>query len=131
MGQFWVQINSQTNYQYDAFDLLKKATDPANNVVSQVSYNVRGMRTQLADMDLGTWNYTPNALGEVVSQTDAKSQTTFVYDLLGRPSTRTEAEGTSTWAWGALADNTASNKYVGRSSPCWVRSSPTPSSTTA
>jgi RHS repeat-associated protein len=107
--------NGQTNLQYDAFDLLKQATDPANNVVSQVSYNVRGMRTQLADMDLGTWNYTPNALGEVVSQTDAKSQaTTFVYDLLGRPATRTESEGTSTWTWGTLADNTASNKYVGR-----------------
>ncbi|MCX7054479.1 MAG: FG-GAP-like repeat-containing protein, partial [Proteobacteria bacterium] len=107
--------NGQVNLQYDAFDLLKQATDPANNVVSQVSYNVRGMRTQLADMDLGTWNYTPNALGEVVSQTDAKSQaTTFVYDLLGRPATRTESEGTSTWTWGTLADNTASNKYVGR-----------------
>ena len=86
--------NGQTNYQYDAFGLLKQATDPANNVVSQVTYNVRGMRTQLADMDLGTWNYTPNALGEVVSQTDAKSQTTtFVYDPLGRPTSRTEGEG--------------------------------------
>ena len=25
-----------------------------------------------------------------------------------------EAEGTSTWTWGALSDNTATNKYVGR-----------------
>ena len=107
--------NGQTNYQYDSFGLLKQATDPASNVVSQVTYNVRGMRTQLADMDLGTWNYTPNALGEVVSQTDAKSQTTtFVYDPLGRPTSRTEGEGTSTWTWGTLADNTTTNKYVGR-----------------
>ena len=25
-----------------------------------------------------------------------------------------EAEGTSTWTWGTLADNTVNNKYVGR-----------------
>jgi YD repeat-containing protein len=62
--------NGQTNFQYDAFDLLKQATDPANNVVSQVTYNVRGMRTQLADMDLGTWNYTPNALGDRCQEPD-------------------------------------------------------------
>lgn len=35
--------------------------------------NERGMLTQRADMDMGTWNITPNALGETVSQTDAKS----------------------------------------------------------
>ena len=103
------------NYQYDAFGLLKQATDPSNNVVTQVTYNSQGMRTQLVDMDLGTWNYTPNALGEVVSQTDAKNQTTtFSYDAVGRPYQRVEAEGTSTWTWGALSDNTATNKYVGR-----------------
>ena len=96
--------SGQTNYQFDAFGLLKQATDAANNVVTQVNYNVRGMRYQLIDMDLGTWSYTPNALGEVVSQTDAKSQTTsFSYDALGRPATRTEAEGTSTWTWGSSA----------------------------
>ena len=107
--------NGQMNYQYDAFGLLKQATDPSNNVVTQVTYNSQGMRTQLVDMDLGTWNYTPNALGEVVSQTDAKNQTTtFSYDALGRPYQRVEAEGTSTWTWGALSDNTAANKYVGR-----------------
>ena len=27
---------------------------------------------------------------------------------------RTESEGTSTWTYGVLADNTASNKYIGR-----------------
>ena len=107
--------NGQMNYQYDAFGLLKQATDPSNNVVTQVTYNSQGMRTQLVDMDLGTWNYTPNALGEVISQTDAKNQTTtFSYDTMGRPYQRVEAEGTSTWTWGALSDNTATNKYVGR-----------------
>lgn len=55
-------------------------------------------------MDMGTRNFTPNALGETVSQTDAKSQTTtFAFDLLGRLTSRTEAEGTSTWTWGTSA----------------------------
>ena len=108
--------NGQMNFQYDAFDLLRQAMDPANNVVTQLMYNVRGMRTQSVDMDLGTWSYVPNALGEVTSQTDAKNQTTtFTYDLLGRPATRFDpGYGTSTWTWGAVSDNTANNKYVGR-----------------
>ena len=54
-------------------------------------------------------------MGEVVSQVDAKSQaTSFTYDPLGRPATRTEAEGTSIWTWGEAGDNTATNKYIGR-----------------
>jgi len=89
------------DFQYDAFGQLKQASDPAGNVVSSVTYNVRGMRTQLVDMDLGSWSFTPNALGEVVSQTDAKAQTTnFTFDALGRLTSRTNAEGTSNWTWG-------------------------------
>ena len=62
------------------------------------------MRTGLVDMDLGSWSFTPNALGEVVSQTDAKGQTTtFDYDALGRLTSRTEPGATSTWTWGGSA----------------------------
>ena len=94
----------QTNYQSDAFGLLKQVSDASGNVVSQVTYNLRGMRTQLSDVDLGTWSFTPNALGELISQTDAKGQaTSFAYDALGRLTTRIEAEGTSTWTWGSSA----------------------------
>jgi YD repeat-containing protein len=67
--------SGQTNYQYDAFGQLKQATDAYGTVVSQVTYNLRGMRTAITDVDLGAWSFTPNALGEIVSQTDAKSQT--------------------------------------------------------
>jgi YD repeat-containing protein len=39
-------------------------------------------------------------LGKLVSQTDAKGQTsTMAYDKLGRMTQRTEAEGTSTWTY--------------------------------
>ena len=79
-------------------------SDASGNVVSQVAYNVRGMRTQLVDVDLGTWTFVPNALGEATSQTYAKGQTTsFTYDALGRRTSRTGAEGTSTWTWGSSA----------------------------
>ena len=94
----------QTNYQYDAFGQLKQATDAYGTVVSQVTYNLRGMRTAITDVDLGAWSFTPNALGEIVSQTDAKSQTaSFEYDALGRLKKRTEAEGISNWTWGVSA----------------------------
>lgn len=46
---------------------------------------------------MGAWSYQYNALGELVSQTDALGQTlTLAYDLLGRMLSRTEAEGTTT-----------------------------------
>jgi RHS repeat-associated protein len=100
-----------TNHQFDAFGNLLQVTDAYSNVSASATYNVRGMRTQLADMNLGTWTFTPNALGEVVSQLDAKSQTaTFAFDRLGRLTSRTEAEGTSTWTWG----QSSAAKNVGR-----------------
>lgn len=105
-------LSGSTNYGYDAFGLIKHVTDAYSNVVSQVNYNVRGMRTQITDMNMGTWNFTPNALGEIASQTDAKSQTiTNTYDLLGRLTNR-DAPGASddvTWQWG----NSSSAKNIG------------------
>jgi RHS repeat-associated protein len=104
-------VGGRIDYQYDAFGLLKQASDVYGNVVSAVSYNLRGMRTGLTDVNLGSWSYTPNALGEVVSQTDAKGQvTSFSYDPLGRLTSRSEAEGTSNWTWG----NSSSAKNVGK-----------------
>jgi RHS repeat-associated protein len=101
-------------FDYDPFGAPKRVQDSLSNTLQTSNYNLRGMLTARSDMDMGTWNFTPNALGEVVSQTDAKSQTTtFQFDLLGRMISRTEAEGTSTWTWGTAAHNTGSNKYIG------------------
>lgn len=87
-------------FDYDSFGKPKRVQD-ASGVLQSSTYNLRGMLTERADMDMGTWHFTPNALGETVSQTDAKSQsTTFVFDKLGRLTDRIEAEGTSTWTWG-------------------------------
>ena len=107
--------STPARFQYNAFDQLKQATDPAGNVVTTVSYNLRGMRTRVVDMDLGTWDFTSNALGQVTEQSDNKvprQQTQFTYDLLGRLTTRTEPEGASTWTWGTT--NSASEKNIGQ-----------------
>lgn len=113
-GQLYRSIDHDGYYQtfdYDAFGSPKRVQDSSSNVLQTSTYNLRGMLTQRVDMDMGTWNFTPNALGETVSQTDAKSQTTtFAFDLLGRLTSRNEAEGLSTWTWGA----SSSDKNIGR-----------------
>ena len=54
----------------------------------------------MSDPDMGRWTYGYNALGELISQTDAKGQTVgMVYDLLGRMTRRTESEGTTSWSY--------------------------------
>jgi RHS repeat-associated protein len=113
-GQLARSVDHNGYYQsfdYDAFGGVKRVTDQPGNTLQSSTYNLRGMLTQRVDMDMGTWNFMPNALGETVSQTDAKSQSaTFVFDLLGRLTSRTEAEGTSTWTWGT----SSASKNIGQ-----------------
>jgi RHS repeat-associated protein len=90
-------------FDYEAFGNVARVTDQAGNTLQSSIYNNRGMLTSRFDMDMGSWTFTPNALGETVSQTDAKSQpTTFEFDLLGRLKKRIEPEGTSEWTWDSL-----------------------------
>jgi YD repeat-containing protein len=54
--------------------------------------------------------------GELTSQTDAKNRpVSFTYDKLGRPLTRTEPEGVTTWTWGQVIPTQSSTASV---SPC-------------
>jgi YD repeat-containing protein len=65
-----------------------------------MEYDIRGNKIKINDPDMGTWTYAYNALGKLISQTDAKGQTsTMTYDKLGRMTQRVEAEGTSTWTY--------------------------------
>jgi RHS repeat-associated protein len=92
-----------TSYDYDAFGNLAKVTD-AIGAVTAATYNQRGFRTQLVDADAGTWNYQADSLNELVSYTDANSHSFgMAYDALGRMTSRSEPEGTSTWMWGHTA----------------------------
>ena len=109
---------TQYGYSYSGSgDLDVTVTDPAGNITSTKT-NLRGFAVQTSDPNRGTWSYTYNSLGELSSQTDAKSQTvTFdEYDLLGRLKKRTDpnAEGITYFTWGAVTHNTATEKYIGQ-----------------
>ena len=106
------------DYTYDAFSNLLTTTDDAlvPNVVS-MTYDIRGRKTAMDDPDMGHWEYTHNALGELVKQKDAKFQHVFMtYDVLGRMVSRQALGTTSTWTYdtalngkGKLATVTAPN----------------------
>jgi YD repeat-containing protein len=38
-----------------------------------MEYDIRGNKTKINDPDMGTWTYAYNALGKLISQTDAKA----------------------------------------------------------
>jgi YD repeat-containing protein len=114
LGQIARSIDHNGYYQsfdHDAFGNPVRVLDSLGNTLQSDTYNLRGMRTAQVDMNLGSRTFTPNALGEIVSQTNALSQTTtFQFDALGRLTQRIEPEGTSTWTWG----NSAGAKNIGR-----------------
>ncbi len=90
-------------FDYDSFGSVLQVTDSLSNTLLSATYEygIGAFRRTSNDMDLGSWTYTPNALGEVVAFTDAKNQSfSATFDRVGRPKTRTEAEGTTTWTWG-------------------------------
>jgi YD repeat-containing protein len=69
------------------FSYLKVTTDAVGNIVT-ATYDVRGRKTASSDPDLGAWTYSYDTASELVSQTDAKNQTSaFSYDLVGRMTT--------------------------------------------
>jgi YD repeat-containing protein len=102
-------------HHYDSIGNLIKTV--VGGVTTTMEYDIRGNKTKMNDPDMGTWTYSYNALiasysvvtkyrcsiskygkdsynalGKLVSQTDAKGQTsTMAYDKLGRMTQRTEA----------------------------------------
>ena len=79
-------------FALDGFGRMRSTTLLGQSQTITAMYDALGHQTQLADPDKGTWNYTNNALGQVVTQTDAKGNlTTSTFDHLGRPLNRTAA----------------------------------------
>jgi RHS repeat-associated protein len=78
--------------------------NPVRTVTGPVTvttiFNRQGNPTQVNDPSSGTLNFTYNALGEMLSKTDAKGQVeTVSYDALGRVLTRTSVDGVEEWTW--------------------------------
>lgn len=94
---------AQLAHLYEAFGGLKKTQDALGNQTS-VTYDWLGHRTQLVDPDKGTWNYSFDPLGQVLTQKGpndvAKGTSTAVsYDALGRVKSRASPENVSTWTY--------------------------------
>ena len=95
-------------YTYDAAGTL--LTTVAAGTTTSLAYDNRGRKVTMVDPDMGTWQYRYNIFGELIWQKDAKgSIVRLSYDALGRMATRTEPEGTTTWAY-----DTAPGKSLGK-----------------
>jgi RHS repeat-associated protein len=95
------------NFSHDAFGSLVGVTDSLSNALFSATYDYgqAAFQRTTSDLDLGGRTYNYNALGEITSYSDAKGQNfTFApFDALGRPTTRTEPDLTTTWTWGTSA----------------------------
>ncbi|MGB0372858.1 MAG: FG-GAP-like repeat-containing protein, partial [Opitutales bacterium] len=97
------------SYLYDGYGNVRRVVRPQGDFI-ETTYNRRGFRTQINDPDMGVWTYSYNGFGELVSQTDAKSQTSWMeYDALGRLLERRDLEGTTTWTY-----DTAPGRSIGK-----------------
>jgi RHS repeat-associated protein len=92
---------SPLTYTYDAYGNLLQTVDVKGNTVA-MTYDVRGRKTRITDPDMGTWTYAYDALGEVITQKNAKligGKSSFGYDVLGRMTSRSNADNSYTWTW--------------------------------
>ena len=91
-------------YLYDADGNLTDTTSPTGNFYVHIDYDTRGRKKRVVDRDLGTWTYVHDGFGDLLSQKDAKGQstgemTTMTYDVLGRMTSKTDATGTARWVY--------------------------------
>jgi RHS repeat-associated protein len=103
-------------FAYDAGDRVKEidvsfldARGVRRTAKTTHEYDSVGHRKSSVDPDMGTWHYEYNAFGNLVSQTDAKSQVTkLTYDLLDRPVARDAPDRKDKWEY-----DTATGKGIG------------------
>src|SRR5690606_35222027 len=92
---------------------LIEVTDSVSSLLfaAQYSYGAQALQTSTTDMAFGAWSFTYNSLGELVGWSDAKNQSfSQTFDLLSRVTSRTEAEGTTTFTFGT----SAASRNIGR-----------------
>ncbi len=90
------------NSAYDSQGNLLRTVDALGNQTS-ITYTgtTARFKVKMNDPDQGEWSYGYDALGQLVSQTDDKAQTTSMgYDVLGRMVTRNNASLNGAWFFG-------------------------------
>jgi len=103
-----------TTYGYDSAGSLTSVINHLGHT-TRMAYDMAGRKVAMCDPNMGTasgvtscttnsvgaWVYTYNPAGDLLTQTDAKSQTlTFTYDSLGRPTTKKQGSTTLvTWTY--------------------------------
>jgi RHS repeat-associated protein len=100
-------------FDLDGFGRMRTTTLKDQTAVITATYDELGRQTSLNDPDKGSWSYLNNALGQIVSQTDARQNvTSSIFDRLGRPLSRVTSEAgngpveTTAWHYYDAAANT-------------------------
>jgi RHS repeat-associated protein len=124
--------NYYQSFNYDAFGSLVGVSDSLSNQLFTAAYDygIGAFQRDVTDADLDVstaqgqhrhFNY--DALGELVSWTDAKNQSfSETYDALSRPLVRSEPDLTTTWTWGNSAADHNIGKLAGVSANSYAES---------
>ena len=104
---------SVLSFSYNAYGDLLTASFAGVTRVSN-SYDAYGRKTAMTDVDKGSWSYVTNGFGELISQTNAKSETTnFEYNKAGQMTRRYDPSGTVCWSYGITAASYNVNQLIG------------------
>ena len=98
---------SVARYAYDGGGLLRSVTvmkDGAAAYATTFAHDAAGNRTGVTDPNFGTRTFVYTALGELRTSTDGRGKTMWTYDVLGRPTARTDPRGgVAGWVWDTAA----------------------------
>ncbi len=120
-----------TNYNYTPQNKLTSITD-ANGNTRNFAYLSNGLLIYqedphpTTDTTFTTYSYTYNVLGNLLSKVGSLGTTTYAYDALSRPTTRTLLDSVSGTSTVTFAYNGCSNNYL---APCTVARDTTSSTT--
>ncbi|MBI5804823.1 VCBS repeat-containing protein [candidate division TA06 bacterium] len=89
----------KASFDYDLLGNLEIITDPLDRTV-QLYYDSFKRKIMSIDPDRGTWSYTYDKVGNLLTQTDGRGvTTTCTYDALDRIETKTSNDGTTTYTY--------------------------------
>ncbi|MFC2137322.1 FG-GAP-like repeat-containing protein [Bacteroidota bacterium] len=91
-------LGNDVTYEYNSLGLPREITAPGS-AVTTMDYDHYGNQIELVEPNAGTFNYTYNAFGELLTQNDNGVTSTMTYDRLGRIATLTETEGTTNYTY--------------------------------